>query len=79
MAVIGYSLLTVVAIILEMPKVAIIAVVVCAINAVAISYHNFRLGWVLYHVLKIVAKKLRLLPIHATSTKPAAPSAILQS
>lgn len=79
MAVVGYSLLTVVAIILEMPKLATIAVVVWALNAAAILYHNFRLGWVLYHVLKIVAKKLHMLPIHATSTKPAALGAVLQS
>lgn len=65
MVVVGYSLLAVVAIILGMPKVAAIALVVCALNAVLILYQNFRFGWILYQVLKRVAKKLYLIPINA--------------
>lgn len=67
MAMVGYCLVTTVAIILGMPNVAIIAAVICAINGGAILYHNFRLGWVVYQVLKLVAKKLHLLSIRATN------------
>lgn len=69
MTVLGYCLVIAVAIILGMPNVATIAVVIGAINAAAILYHNFRLGWVLYHVLKKVAKKLHLLPIRANNSQ----------
>lgn len=67
MAAIGYCLVTAVAIILGMPNVATVTVVICAINGGAILYHNFRLGWVVYQVLKLVAKKLHLQPIRATN------------
>lgn len=79
MALIGYSLLAVVAMVLGMPKVATATVVVYAINVAVILYQNFRLGRILYQVLEIVAKKLYLVPTHAASTKSAARSAILQS
>lgn len=80
MALIGYSLLAVVAMVLGMPKVATATVVVYAINVAVILYQNFRLGRILYQVLEIVAKKLYLVPTHAASTNSsAARSAILQS
>lgn len=69
MSAIAYCLVIAVAIILGMPNVATIALVIGAINAAAILYHNFRLGWVLYHVLKKVAKKLHLLPIRAKNSQ----------
>ncbi len=65
MAMLWYSLFTLVAIILGMTEVAAVTVVVGALNAVVILYQNFRFGQTLYHVLEIVAKKLHLLPIHA--------------
>ena len=79
MALIGYSLLAVVAMVLGMPKVATATVVVYAINVAVILYQNFRLGRILDQVLEIVAKKLYLVPTHAVGTKSAARSAILQS
>ena len=63
MVVVGYSLFAVVAIMLGMPNVAAIALVVCALNAVAILYQNLRFGWILYHLLNSVAKKLYLTPV----------------
>lgn len=78
MALSGYCLLAVVAIILGMPSVAAVTVVVGAINAAVILYENFSLGRILYHVLEIVAKKVYLLPINAASTRSTVRSAILQ-
>jgi hypothetical protein len=78
MAMVGYSLLTFVAIILGMREVTTVTVVVGVFNAAVILYQNFRLGRILYHVLEIVAKKVHLLPIHAKSTKSVVQSAILQ-
>jgi hypothetical protein len=78
MAMVGYSLLTFVAIILGMREVTTVTVVVGVFNGAVILYQNFRLGRILYHVLEIVAKKVHLLPIHAKSTKSVVQSAILQ-
>lgn len=69
MAMLGYSLLIFLAIILGMPKVAAVTVVVSAINGGVILYQNFKLGRILYQVLEIVAKKLYLLPIQAKTSK----------
>ena len=71
MTMVGYSLIIAIVIILGMPQVAAVTVVVGAINAVVILYENFRLGRILYQVLETVAKKMYMLPIHATSTKSA--------
>lgn len=60
MALSGYSLLAVVAMLLGMPVVAWVTVVVYAINATVILDQNFRLGRILYHVLEIVAKEVYL-------------------
>lgn len=79
MAMVGYSLLIVISTILGMPEMAVVAVVVCALNAAVIVYQNFYLGWIFHRVLKTIAKKLCLLPIYTTSTKIATPSAILKS
>lgn len=62
MAVVGYSLLIVMGIILGMPELAAVTVVVSVLNATVILYQNFRQGRILYHVLESVAKKLYLLP-----------------
>lgn len=78
MALGGYSLLAVVAMVLGMPKVAALTVVVGVINAAVILYQNFRLGRILYQVLEIVAKRAYLVSIHAASTRSTARSAILQ-
>ncbi len=79
MAMIGYSLYTLVAIILGMPEVALVTVLVGTVNAAVILYENFRLGRIFYNVMEIVAKRTSLLPIPSTSTKSAPRSAILQS
>lgn len=60
MALGGYFLLAVVAMVLGMPVVAWVTVVVGAINAAVILDQNFRLGRILYHVLEIVVKKMHL-------------------
>jgi GT2 family glycosyltransferase len=65
----GYSLLTVAAIVLGMPQMAIATVVVGVTNAAVIMYQNFRLGRVLYHVLEVVSGKLHLRSTHATNTR----------
>lgn len=69
MAMLGYSLLIFLAIILGMPKVAAATVVVGVLNGAVILYQNFKLGRILYQVLEIVAKKLYMLPIHAKTSK----------
>lgn len=78
-AMVGYSLYTLVAIILGMPEVALVTVVIGMVNAAVILYQNFRLGRIFYHVMEIVAKRTSLLAIHTTSAKSAPRSAILQS
>jgi len=78
MALGGYSLLTVVVIVLGMPQVVKATFVVYAINAAVILYQNFRLGRILYQVLEFVAKRMYLLPTQAASTSSTARSAILQ-
>ncbi|GAA6618012.1 hypothetical protein [Scytonema sp. NUACC26] len=79
MAMIGYSLLTVVALILGMPELATVAVIVGVLNAAAILYQNFGLGRIIYQVLSTVTKKMHLLPIHTTDTQSVSQNAILQS
>ena len=71
MALVGYSLVAVVAMVLGIPKVAQATVVVYAINAAVILYQNFRLGRILYHVLEIVAEKMYLLPTNSAYTRSA--------
>ncbi|KAB8321152.1 hypothetical protein SD81_006615 [Tolypothrix campylonemoides VB511288] len=79
MAMVGYCLLTFVAIILGMSEVALITFFVGVFNAAVILYQNFRFGRILYYVLEIVAKELHLLPIHAKSTKSVVQSAVIQA
>lgn len=76
MALVGYSLVAVVAMVLGIPEVATATVVVGTLNAAVILYQNFRLGRILYHVLEIVAKKVHLLPTNPASTRSAARSAM---
>lgn len=77
MAMVAYSVYTVVAILLGMPEVALVTSVVGVLNAVVIFYQNFGLGRILYHVLEMVANKLHLLPIHPKSTKSVVQSAVI--
>ncbi|MCC5644930.1 hypothetical protein LC607_18695 [Nostoc sp. CHAB 5824] len=79
MAMVGYCLFTIVAIVLGMPEVATVTIAVCMLNATVILYQNFQLGRILYQVLEIVAKRVYLLPIQTTCNKSVAQSAILQS
>ncbi|KYC37141.1 hypothetical protein WA1_46775 [Scytonema hofmannii PCC 7110] len=79
MAMAGYSLLTVVALILGMPELATVAVIAGVLNAAVILYQNFGLGRIIYQVLLIVTKKMHLLPIHTTDAQAMTPSAILHS
>lgn len=72
----GYSVLALIAMVLGMPEAATATVVVGAINAAVILYQKFLLGRILYHVMELVAKKLYLLPTNAAYTRSAAPSAI---
>lgn len=78
MAIFGYSLFTIVAIILGMPEIAAVTVVLGMLNVGVILYQNFQLGRILYQVIEIIAKRVYLLPIQATSHKPAPETAILQ-
>ncbi|NMF64938.1 hypothetical protein [Brasilonema octagenarum] len=68
MAIIGYFLYTIVAIVLGMPEIGLVIFLLGVFNSAIILYQNFRLGRTLYQVLEIVAKKLHLQPIHAKST-----------
>lgn len=79
MAMVGYFLYTIVAIILGMGEVALVTALVGTLNAAVILYQNFRLGRTFSDVLEIVAKKAHLLPIPTTNTKSAPRTAILQS
>lgn len=76
MALVGYSLVAVVAMVLGMPEVATATVVVGTLNAAVVLYHNFRLGRIVYQVLEIVAKRVYLVPTQAASTKSVARSAM---
>ncbi|MDZ8185420.1 MAG: hypothetical protein RMX96_11270 [Nostoc sp. ChiSLP02] len=78
MAMFGYSLFAIVAIILGMPEVAAVTAVLGLLNASVILYENFQLGRILYQVLENIAKRVYLLPIQTTSNKSVAQSAILQ-
>ncbi|MUG98018.1 hypothetical protein F7734_39190 [Scytonema sp. UIC 10036] len=77
MAMVSYSFLIVVALILGMPELVTVAVIAGAINVGVILYENFGLGRIIYQVLSIVTKKIHLLPIHNTDTQSLTPSAIL--
>lgn len=74
MAITGYFVYTIVAIILGMPEVALVVFLLGVFNSTIILYQNFRLGRILYHVLEIVTKKIHLQPIHAKSTQSVVPS-----
>lgn len=78
MAIFGYSLFTIMAIILGMPEIAAITVVLLLLNFGVILYQNFQLGRILYQVIEIIAKTSYLIPIQATSHKSAPETAILQ-
>ncbi|MDZ7965421.1 MAG: hypothetical protein RM368_10650 [Nostoc sp. DedSLP03] len=78
MAMVGYCLLAIVAIVLGMPEVAKLTVALCTLNATVILYQNFQLGRILYQVLEIVAKRVYLLPIQTTNNQSVAESVILQ-
>lgn len=78
MAIYGYCLLTVMAIILGMQEIAALTVVLLLLNVSVILYQNFQLGNILYQVIEIIAKTAYLLPIQATSHKSAPETAILQ-
>ena len=66
MAMVGYSLLLVMGIILGKLELAALTVVVGALNAGVILYQNFRLGRTIYHVLEVVSKSMYLLPTQTT-------------
>lgn len=79
MAMVGYCLFTILAIVLGMPEVATVTIAVGILNGAFISYQNFQLGRILYQVLEIIARRVKLLPIQTTSNKSVRESAILQS
>lgn len=79
MAMVGYCLFTIIAIILGMPEVAKFTIALGTLNATVILYQNFQLGRILYQLLEIVARRVNLLPIQTTSNKSVTESAILQS
>ncbi|WP_414513063.1 hypothetical protein [Nostoc sp. PCC 9305] len=78
MAMVGYCLFAIVAIVLGMPEVAKLTIALGTLNATVILYQNFQLGRVLYQVLEIVAKRIYLLPIQTTNNQSVAESVILQ-
>ncbi len=79
MALSGYSLLTVVVIVMGMPQVVTATFVVYALNAAVILYQNFRLGRILYQVLELVAKRMYMLPTQAASTRSTPGRAIVEA
>ncbi|MGV0106884.1 hypothetical protein [Nostoc sp. DSM 114167] len=78
MAMVGYCLFAIVAIVLGMPEVATLTIALGTLNASVILYQNFQLGRILYQVLEIVAKRVYLLPIQTTNNQSVAESVILQ-
>ncbi|MEA5626119.1 hypothetical protein [Nostoc sp. UHCC 0251] len=72
MAIVGYCLFAIVAIVLGMPEVATVTIAAGMLNTAFILYQNFQLGRILYQVLEIIAKKVYLLPIQPNSNNSVA-------
>ena len=63
-----YPVLAMLALALETPHAAAATALVGAVNVAAILYQGVRLGRILYQVLAIVARRLRLVPARASTT-----------
>jgi len=64
LALLGYTVLGGIGLVLGVKEVVIAALLVGTVNLTTILYQNFRLGRVLYHALEIVAQRISLSPVY---------------
>jgi GT2 family glycosyltransferase len=64
LALLGYTALSGIGLVLGIKELVIAAVFVGVVNLTTILYQNFRLGRVMYHALEIVAQQIGLSPVY---------------